>query len=337
MNYFGEQVMKELAELGIQIPPSEQLAYVAVCEQNKKIKKEVKIKKNPQQGRKYSLWHLPNADKELAVAHWLILPGRPHWDAKNFDVVPKLALNISTGEKMFLKIRRPMGEFYETPHVNASILEAYNNQRLGVRAKHYQRNTINGFKAYLFQPYDGDTNVLEMIQKGSTTPKQILALLSACGNALYKIHQSGFMHNDFALQNVAYDPKTQTVSIVDLEQMLTVEEGQKGLREVHIRVDHLHPEWLLDATERSHAGKRFIFTPQNDVYAFLTAADMALQEASLRPESPEFIHRLHAASAQIRLWKAMPFEKLPALKDVLQFIHKLDVEPEQRAKRKTRP
>lgn len=328
MNYFDQNVLDELADENILLSTSEQAAYIQICEEVKKGKKPIKTKKAKGLLRRYSLWHIPTKNRNFPISHWLVLPGKSNWDTKTDNVVTKLAINIQTGEKQFLKIRRPVGEFYENDHVKESMNEAYNHARLGSPSFHCQRNTFYGFKAYLFQTYCGQINLLDMLERSKTTSREILGLIIAAGEALAEIHRAGFIHCDFKLQNVVYNKFDQTVSIIDLEDMLSTTQGEAGVKGLRGTRSYCHPSWLFDSACRIADGKRVKFSIKNDIYAFLACAYIALEEAGLRKETPEYLQRIRQAREQLKNWQSQALDKIPSLDTVLVFLHQLEKEPE---------
>jgi len=330
MDYFDQNVLDELANEDILLSTAEQAAYIAVCEGIKKEKKAVKTKKQRESLRRYSLWHIPQADKSAPWEHWLILPGKSNWETKHNAIVSKLAVNIVTGKKSFLKIRRPSPDIYDHGHVKSSMKEAINHQQLGMLGLHCHRNTLHGYKAYLFQHYNGKFNLLDMLDNPKTPSRQMVALIIAAGEALVKIHVSGYIHCDFKLQNVVYNKADQTVSIVDLEYMLSLAEGEAGLRDMRGTRAFCHPCWLFDSAVNVRNGKRVKYSIQNDIYAFLCSAHMVLQEICLRDETPEYKKCLINTRDQLEKWMLQPLDKLPPLGGILVFLHQqLENKPER--------
>jgi serine/threonine protein kinase len=329
MNYFNAQVIDILAAQGVTLSLSEKQAYIQACQNVERLKREQqyvdqKTKKNREESRPYSLWHTPVSTANSNLNHWLVLPGSMNWKTKDAGkskdkrlIVTKLFINIVTGEKQFVKIRRPESR-YSQDHITAAFAESDNNKKMGADTEVYTRySSGKGRKGYLFQPYRGKFNLLNLLQNPSTSPRKLMDLLLTCGLALQKMHDKGYLHADFKPQNVVLQDDGNTVSLVDFEFMMSQSEGRAGQYRFFGTQHFTHPKWEADGMRRITMRYPIYYSTQNDVYAYLVTANLFLSEAYKRENDVDLKKTMMDIWLQIEHWKQLPFDQMPDLSSVL--------------------
>ncbi len=320
MSYFNEQVRACLATEGIQLSAQETISYSLICDRAKKIPFEYKTKKDLKKGIRFSLWHIYESDTNSTMTHWLVLPGHKSWKSKGKEVATKLVVNIVTGQKMFLKIRRPTNVL-AIDHLISSRQEAANNRLLNSPVQHMTRCSLGvGTKAYLFQSYRGNHSLQTIIDDPSSAPQKIVNLLLASGQALSAMHARGYLHVDFKPRNIVFNSATYNLSLVDLEFMISMDAGAAGVRHIAGTPGFQHDDWLKQSIRDFHSGLGVKYTPKNDLYAFLVTADLCLGTAYSHADEG-FRQILTPAWVRIRQWKDLPYDQLPTLSEVLSSLN----------------
>jgi serine/threonine protein kinase len=188
---------------------------------------------------------------------------------------------------------------------------------------------LHGYRVFLAHHIDGDINLLNLIEQGNVSEKEMIDHLLESGNILQDIHDSGYLHHDFTLEHVIYDLKKKKIRLTELEFKVSIEKASKGVKQFHGTPGYIHPLWLMSARREYIRGGRIKYSVKNDVYAYLHAADLLLQQACLRANNQIMLNRLRSARSQIQTWKNKPFEQLPALQQILCFLKQLKAQPKQ--------
>lgn len=322
MAYFNETVLAVLSECGVSLSQQEKVAYLAKCIQIKKIDKGLKTQKNPDDFRQYSLWHLPSDDQNINASHWMVLPGPANWETRDRHTLPKRAINILTGEQLFLKIRRP-AHLTDNTNMVLSMREFRNNQRAGTPVKHCERQMLYGYKAYLFQPYAGKYNLYDIVEGRKESVDLTLGILITSGRLLQNLHDKKLIHGDFKFENIVYNEKTQHVSIVDVEHLLSDQEGASGIHKLQGTSQYLHPDWMRQAGKLQRDDKPLIYTIQNDVYAYIVTACGVLVDLDTRVKTDAEIAAVEAVRKDFDSWFFTPFQQLPDLQTVINKLQSL--------------
>jgi serine/threonine protein kinase len=346
MNYFDSNVLNILATEGIKISPQEIQAYTELCDFAQRRKKEgkyfdQKTQKNQHQLRPYSVWHMAASPFNTDLNHWLVLSGSKNWETKDHDkpknmqfIVTKLVVNIVTGEKQFVKIRRPESKV-AAQHVMDTFVEAQNNRIMNVKAEDYTRYSLQkGTKGYVFQPYRGKLNLLDLLQNPSTSSKTLLNLLVTSGVLLQRMHTKGYLHTDFKPQNVVVNDNQNSVSLVDFEFMTSVSTGKRGKNEMHGTLFFCHKDWVKEGKESQELKLPIYYTAHNDVYAFLVTASLFISQAHKREKDEAmkntFLNMLHLLDH----WKQLPFKDMPNLREVIACLRNESTQNSPQSKKK---
>jgi serine/threonine protein kinase len=329
MNYFNAHVMDILAAQGVTLSQPEVKAYVQICQSKERLKQEQqyidqKTKKNRGELRPYSLWHLPTSAMNLNLNHWLVLPGHANWKTKDAGkskdkqlIVIKLFINIVTGEKQLVKIRRPEAR-YSHEHITAAFIESDNNRKMDADTEVYTRYSCGkGRKGYLFQPYRGKFNLLNMLQNPLTSSRRLMNLLMTSGLVLQKMHDKGYLHTDFKPQNVVLHEEDNTLSLVDFEFMMSQSEGRAGRHGLHGTHYFAHPKWEAEGVRRVSMRSPIYYSTHNDIYAYLVTANLFLSEAYKRENDSDIKHVIMDIWLEVERWKQLPLDQMPALSSVL--------------------
>lgn len=330
MSYFNRDVMSVLTDEGIGLSNQEMSEYIRVCKAAERASNQYyKTKKDSLSGRRYSVFHTPISDKDQRLTHWLVLPGLNNWGTKNKSVVTKLYVNIETGQKKFVKIRRPEIKSAGM-HIVDSIHEEVNNRLLQVPATHYSRYTLTkGTKAYLFQPYRGSQNLRDYVMSAATGSKSIINMLLNSGEILEKLHQRGFLHTDFKPENVVLSDDKTMLSLVDVEWMMTLTDGERGKRSFHGTKTYQHPEWFRISKERFEKGYSVYYSTKNDVYSYVVMAEALLSIAMSRETNHSNQEKIQETWEQMTKWKYRSLDQLPELSAVLREIANLTISEPQ--------
>lgn len=183
------------------------------------------------------------------------------------------------------------------------------------------------FNAYLSRPLAETVSLLELIEHKSVSSKILIELMIKSGDVLNEMHQSGFIHRDFNLQHVIYHTKEKTIQLIGREQALPLD-GECSVGNFLTSPGHFHPEWWMNSrTEYIQKGV-VIYTPKNDVYAYLHSAEYCLSQIQEGELDPQYQQRIVQAKSRLTEWKSMPFNALPPLEDVVHFLGCLTREPQ---------
>jgi serine/threonine protein kinase len=321
MYFFNQQVLNTLASENIKLSPQEIQAYIADIEQAERNNRSLKTKKNLNENRRFSVWHSPASKFNKGVSsHYLVLSAPKNWKTKDEEtktVATKIFIDLLSGEKKFVKIRRPE-TIKQTIHLKESALEAENNELLNIPVDHYARfSEGTGTKAYLFQPYRGKVNLHDVLTNPATSSKELFNLLLATGAVLEKMHLKGYIHGDFKPHNVVLSDDKQQINLVDLEFMLTMTQGQKGVRKMFGSPIFANPTWEQMTRKNLDMGGLAYYSTANDVHAFLVTAEAFLNQAQLRESNSQLKNSLNQAISQMRAWRQLPLQALPSLSTVI--------------------
>lgn len=338
MEYFNDAVVAMLKSQGVQLSDIQKQAYLDVCTRANQHFTQYKTKKNPLDARPYSVWHAPKSDDNPALNHWLILSGNKSWKSKDVRlVVTKLFINLETGERKFVKIRRP-GTKYAAMHIVHSLAESNNNQIMGVKTDHYTRYTLtHGTKAYLFQPYRGQQNLLDLLNDPASDPSLLMNVLIKSGDLLQKMHNRGYLHADFKPQNVVFSRSLGKLALIDLEFMMPESVGECGKKEMFGTADYCHEDWIEEGCSRMDLRLPVKYSRSNDVYAFLVTASLFLEVVLERETDPQMKDKFFEMKMKIERWQNLPFVRMPELGRVLNCLQGLPETNEQTLKQSRRP
>lgn len=322
MNYLNQEVLKALSDEQVALTQKELATYKAVCNNLDSYSQVAKTKKDVKGGLRFSVIH-------SGQSHFLILPGQANWKTKGKDVVTKKAIDLMSGEKLFVKIRRPQFPLQDK-HVQTSLREAANHQRMNLPTQHCVRFNLDvGSKAYLFQKFQGEESFQSIMADPTGSPQKLMNILLASGQALQKLHRSGYLHTDFKPQNVVFNRSNHKLTLVDLEYLISIEEGAAGVKSLTGTLPFQHPDWLRKNMRNVHLGQSVKYTTREDVFAYLVTAESCIGRAH-RNADPSFRESLSLAWQQVRAWKALPYEQLPNIDKVLSILkeHLLANNPE---------
>lgn len=333
-------VMNALLEEKIHLTQDQIAAYEQI--RNRSLGYKIPFKENKHDLHlPYSVWHAQTSATNPTMTSFLVLPAPADWKSKGTrngqEIVPKILINLETGEKRVIKVRRLEKRFeqYVNREVENSIQEAKNNQIMGLDAIHQTRyspiRTATGItattKAYLFMPFYGKQNVMSYIKHTPNVPAdKIIRLLIKGGRALQAVHDKGYLHLDFKWNNLVYDEDHDEVNLIDYENPMTQAQAAQGSRLLMVTKDHVHPDWMKRNEASFSRGGKVFYSIKNDVYAFVHTSDFMLTEAAKAAALQNNLalkKRIDLALAKVKQWKAGPEASLPTLNEVMQILQSM--------------